>query len=126
MKTWEMIRELAKNPKKQFKNQEGDKVIVDNGVVKFSNGEIFELNFKGYNANYYFSRVGTIDNYEWEEVKQPVSWQEAIEAWLNGKDIYYTFNDSKTFIEGDKIYFKTPYRPLSKDEISEAKWYIEN
>ena len=61
---------------------------------------------------------------DWELVPQEVTWQEAIQAWANGEKVHYVFNNTKVYL--DNIYYlRTIYAgPISRDEISKAKWFI--
>ena len=79
MKTWEMIKELTENPKKVFKviceeSQQETTVSINYG----------EITTQGY------QQLFTDD--EWEEVKQPVSFMEAVAS--EQRLLYINPNDS--------------------------------
>lgn len=80
MKTWQMIKELTENPTKRFANK-GDEnayVVVERNVIVWR-GE----DQKG--------QMMTVDiDVEWEEVKQPVSFMEAV---ASGKRIKLEHED---------------------------------
>lgn len=112
MKTWEMIKELTENPEKKFKNKT-NKVIA---VLPDA-----DLYFPDEDYNYL-----SIDD-EWEEVKQPVSWQEALEAWANGAAVKCEINDGSGFT----LFYKGNLYPedgdeiaLCSEEILKGTWYI--
>jgi hypothetical protein len=62
----------------------------------------------------------TSDN--WQLVPQPVTWQEAIQAWADGK-VVYVENEAGGRVyrsggEGEKMY-------LLHSEITKGAWYVE-
>jgi len=62
---------------------------------------------------------------EWELVPKEVTWQEAISAWLDGKKVHYVINNNKVYLV-DSFYLRVDgARPISKDELSKCKWFIE-
>jgi len=83
MKTWQMIKELTENPKKVFM-RDYDELVVK--VDKTTETLSWESGHE---------RL-CIDD-EWEEVKQPVSWQEALGAWANGAAVKCEINDGSGF-----------------------------
>jgi hypothetical protein len=123
MKTWEMLKELTENPKKRFKrkNWEGVYICSKNGFICDSNGDRYGI----------YDVMEDLDG-GWEELPREVTWQEALEAWANGKTV-------KCAARGyDNIYQKydvvddcdDPFlldevgNPLDAYEILEGKWYI--
>lgn len=127
MKTWEMIKELTENTEMRFKCINGclkgieDYIIGRNkeGYIKFlRNGEFRDT---------YFDIHGKFD-WDWELVPQEVTWQEAVQAWVDGKGVYFTLNGRVRLYLDDCSHYLITFdgcRPISKDEISKAKWYIE-
>ena len=67
-----------------------------------------------------------LDGDEWELIKKPITWQEGIQGWLDEKKVYYLFNGERQYLD-NPFYLKNNSlgRPISKDEISFGKWYIE-
>lgn len=128
-KTWEMIEELSKNPKKKFKpiGQFAYVYMAKDGVLRWHDGEVFEINI--YTPNTY---NGDSLHYKWKEIKESVSWQEAIKAWANGKTIYCILNDGKQSYKYiypcEKRYLESANYDvgISKKQIIEGKWYIED
>lgn len=128
MKTWEVIKNLSQNNDKIFKNEmypnenitlsyEKSKLILKRNVEKIN----LEL-------------ISLWD--EWEEVKQPVSWQEAIKHYMNNNsDSIFSFSIE---FEGETFKQRTIYRlgvlhigdgkkyGFEKSMFTEGKWYIED
>ena len=103
MKTWEMIKALTENPKKKYKRIDDDLIVKRNpitGEFKWRSGHAF-LNV----------------NDEWGEVKQPVTWQEALEAWATGKSITLKMNGQTEIIDYSGL-------ALNKKDIQNGEWYI--
>lgn len=112
MKLWEALKELEENPKKVFKSNNGFGEVT----LGYSNG----IEFIGVQK----TKNGTFlsELRDWQEVKQPVTWQEAIEAWANGKKIRCKCEGGETF-----------YRPSKESSacftaklITHGTWYIED
>ena len=125
MKTSEVIEALERNPWKRFECNlfSGFKALMSTRDGYFDlkilncNGELISQEKKGgaFNENI---RV----NKDWQEVKQPVTWQEAIEAWANGSSI-------KCECEGGVTFFKPPRQSsacFTAKLITHGTWYIED
>ena len=61
-------------------------------------------------------------NLDWQLVRQPVTWQEAIEAWADGKKISYSYGgyDRQLPFEDSNAMM------LTIQKIKEAEWYVED
>lgn len=80
LKTWEMIKELTENPDKKFKTEKGVEAYIKLGLLHI------EDPVSGYvRASIISSETFPTD--EWEEVKQPVPWLEAIEHHIKDKEL---------------------------------------
>lgn len=115
-KTWEMIKELSENPDKKFKSKDGIIVYNLGCGIYFDNDEGKRIEY-------------AINIYDkWKEVKEPVTWQEAIQAWVEGKTIYCILQDNQDSYK--YIYSGTGFRNnkicISRKEIVEGNWYIED
>ena len=108
-KTWEMIKELTENPNKIFKNQYGEeiRVLPDNDL--FFEGE------NGYNF------ISITD--EWEEVKEPVTFMEAINI---GKCIKPATWDTDYWDLSLLMHALSDYDDEDIREIINGEWYIED
>jgi hypothetical protein len=80
MKTWEMIKELTENPNKKFAKKDSAK----NSYVTIANGAVVWLGKEQNGQNF---RVTLLSNDGWEEVKEPVSFMEALEEVRNNPNI---------------------------------------
>lgn len=130
MKLCEVLKELEENRDKKYKM-----------VSKF--GKIHEIGLDN-NGYYAFSSIfygKNIDDKpsggfsgnvhrdaDWQEVKQPVTWQEAIEAWANWKtikcevgELAFTYNPKKNLTLLDTL----DKGHMCLSEITEGTWYIE-
>lgn len=63
-----------------------------------------------------------------KEIKQPVTWQEAIQAWIDGKTIYSDGDYGKHFYLSGSQYLKDNENavPITRIELQKQKWYIED
>lgn len=128
MKLWEAMKLLEENPTDVYEAKmnvrEGWKarMTVKEGFGGYYNFEVFKgkklieqsLGGGAFNDN-------AAMNLDWKLVKQPVTWQEAIEAWADGKTISYSYKD------GDiRFPFEDSNTMLSVEKIKIAKWYVED
>lgn len=115
MKLWEMMKLAEENPsqKYNYKFKEGGLKIAKIGReinLVYDNGHGVVMNADGY-----------------EKVKQPVTWQEAIEAWANGGKIKCILHGKSFVYDHSKwgnMYSGDGY--LCDSEILEGIWYIED
>ena len=106
MKLWEVLKELEENPDKKFKsvNYNQEEIIISMGAG------CYDLPFRVLDSNR-----------DWQEVKQPVPWQEAIEAWAKGSSI-------KCECEGGVTFFSPPHKSsacFTAKLITRGTWYIK-
>lgn len=112
MKLWEVLKALDENPKKRFKsvNYNQEEIIISMGA------DCYDLPF----------RVIDSDR-DWQEVKQPVTWQEAIQAWADGDTVKCVLGKSESVFFGEKIAFRNQDASvIDKVQIREGTWYIED
>lgn len=103
MRTWQMIKELTENPKKVFMRKY-DLLIVK--IDKTTKTLSWESGFE---------HLSTDD--EWVEIKQPATWQEAIQALVDGKVVDLEVN-------GITIRFGRKHNMTLVDGVQKGKWYI--
>ena len=111
------MKALEENPKKVFKNDINREISIS------AQGGIAFIDVYFQNGNCYID-----PSKDWHEVKQPVTWQEAIEAWANGKRIRCVINKAEFIFE------KRHYREfqdqndygLAVEQITKGTWYIED
>lgn len=105
---------LSENPKLKATDENGYEVYIEND------------SFYGKDT----SKLILFLDGEWKIIQEPVPWQEAIQAWLDGKNVYYYFNSVKQYLSKDISYLEVlsvfGKRGLSKDELKVGKWYIED
>lgn len=130
MKLWEVLKALEENPNKVFRSGIGNdiehEITIDGGYYyycRYKDGKLIE----GYpDANGFNGNAGI--NQYWEEVKQPVPWQEALKAWSVGKKIRCEILN-RTYVYDRSIYTALQSGRggyLVADEIVNGTWYIEN
>ena len=109
MELWEAMKELGENPNKVFKNRYGVKLTAKNGWASIDGRTTFPMEDV------------------WEEVKQPVPWQEAIQAWAEGKTVIVENTCDKRKYDGKKNFFKDEHgNPMGSWEITNGTWYVED
>ena len=112
MKTWEVLKNLGEDGTKRYKRL----------------GDGLEMGCGGQFGMYYqweagHAHLSPLD--AWEEVSQEVTWQEALEAWANGKDIKSVIYDEEIFYKHEERYLEDQNGDaISSDELTEGKWYI--
>jgi len=134
MKFSEVIKALEANPSKTFETTKyGRRNEVSVGSAHYFRFRVFEED--GTEIDNHIESGGFNDNVridaDWQEIGQEVTWQEAIEAWANGKTISCTLNDKSFLYEGGALFLETGYEYLvdqiqpSKLQIKNGTWYIE-
>ena len=117
MKLWEVLKELEENPEKVFKSNNGFGEVT----LEYSNG----IKFIGIQKTRDGSFLSEIR--DWQEIKQPVTWQEAIEAWADGDTVKCVLGKSESVFFGEKIAFRNQDASvIDKVQIREGAWYIED
>jgi len=128
MKTKEMLDELFKYPEKIYLSQ-SQPIAQSDIEAKIKKGKLMFRHRNGTPAT--FLEL----NREWTEVKQPVTLQEALEAWAEGKKIICEVSSSIYTHKNTTTYKNTTGflrdnngsgSPLSKCEITNGTWYIED
>jgi len=84
--TWEVIKMLSENKKLQFKKGRDYLYCSDNGYIYFKRIDMHGKEMPHSCAGGMFDGNVSI-NSKWQLVRQPVTWQEAIQAWNDGKTI---------------------------------------
>lgn len=122
MKTWEMIKEITENPDWKFKR------ISDGLIIK---AEQYFLNTK-YELIWESGHEKIALEDDWEKVKLPVPFIDAIEEYSEGNSIYCIIDNEKYIYippkTGNKSFisiFESDGTPITTDEILRGKWYVE-
>ena len=127
MKTWEMIKALTEDNKKKFKDSLNSTIGLNKG------GELSWLEEIGISAEkpvvfgktFYWNNLDV----EWKEIKESVTWQEALEANSKGKKVKVETNSNrckgytKTFASDDLLQ-DTEWDAMTSLEITTGTWYI--
>ena len=127
MKFWEVIKELTEDPTKRFERKDRYKHWVIGTDIR--DGEIsggtyyFMLDCDGedsYGDAGNFS--GNLANNEddWQLVRQPVTWQEAIQAWVDGKTICLKMP------EWEQVWKPTNAISFNHCQVTQGLWYVED
>ena len=131
MKLYEAMKLLDENRTDVYEAKMNDvwkyRLTAKTGFGGYYHFEVFEDNklvdqsfgSGGFNGNVAF-------NLDWQlvrqPVRQPVTWQEAIQAWADGKKVSYSYKGY------DKRYgFEHPNAMLlTTEKIKHAEWYVED
>ena len=127
MKLWEVIKALDENTNKRFKNELGSIIGFADNILQWidKDGEIIEPFLVRDRRSGTGICHNTGDN--WQLVRQPVTWQEAIQAWAEGKTVIVENTCDKRKYDGKKFFLKDEYGiPLGSWEITNGTWYIED
>ena len=123
MKTWEVLKNLDEDVTKKYRRF-GDGLEIGLEIGLGSQPEMYYRWESGH------THLSPLDR--WEEVPQEVTWQEALEAWANGKTVkciargydnvyqkYDAINDCD-----DSFLVEENGNPVDAYEILEGRWYI--
>lgn len=128
MKTWEMIKELTENPEKKFKvkNAEGTVGITDKRL-QWIDGTYIDSN-----EDLIINEI-VLHDLEWEEVKEPVSFIEALKSCKrvsvehpNLFDMPVIYKKNASIATVINYIFESYSDALVREIILNGKWYIED
>ena len=119
MKYWEVVKRLTENPElivvAVIDSIRYELYVNDSGTLK-SKTYYLELGTNGTSIG----KAGKIDFDGWEIVRQPVPWQEAIQAWVEGKRVTLKFDRC----EYDFCGFSD--KSNTRRAIKSGTWYVED
>ena len=124
MKYWEVVKSLTENPALSgvavidFIRYE---LYVDDSRTLQSASHYLQLGTNGTSIG----KAGNIDFDGWEIVKQPVTWQEAIQAWADGKTIKCEHGQI-TFVYNHDDEFFGNHSGVHKRLFTNGTWYVED
>jgi hypothetical protein len=112
MKTWEMIKMLEENPELKFKCSESRPVLRIYGP-----GLVWETKDGS------MTPASMILSDDWQLVRTPVTWQEALQAWVDGKTIkWFCPPNNEGMIS--RTFYPSCTGP-DRDMLKTGTWYIE-
>lgn len=126
MKYWEVVKELTEDPTKKFEAKLSSRwtlrMSVNTAISSYFRFDIFydgKLIDQSSDRGAFNGNVSLDD--EWQLVRQPVTWQEAIRAWAEGKTISYSYmGRNRQFL------FEDSHTLMSVEKIKNAEWYVED
>ena len=135
MKTWQIIKALTENPNLKFESPIPGHIVMLNPDTKqiqwCINGR-----FERFVLIYDPGCADNLRDIEWKLVQKPVTWQEAIQAWLDGKGFRVEMPDG-AIITQDKAHVLGYYSVVQgikdrsripgfdKDLFRDGKWFVE-
>ena len=127
MEYWEVVKELKEDAKKKFEAKLEStgwtvRMSVDTGFSRYFKFAVFNgarLIDQSHNGGTFNGNVAL--DLDWQLVKQPVTWQEAIQAWADGKVVSYKYSYNEMMYA-----FQDSNRMLSIEKIKDAAWYVED
>ena len=122
MKYWEIVKSVTENPAlcgvAVIDSIRYELYVNDSGTLE-SKTYYLKLGTNGTSIG----KAGNIDFDGWEIVRQPIPWQEAIQAWADGKVVYVKNKAGGRVFrhggEGETMY-------LLQSEIATGIWYVED
>jgi len=120
MKTWQMIKELTENPNKRFRSLTDSSRREERKIAKSDGKVLIHINDG--------SRLAVYLNEEWEEVKQPVSFMEAVGSGKRVQLVYEPFGNQIYRDLGDLLFnlSKECKTDIARDIIINGKFHIED
>ncbi len=110
MKTYEVIKKLMEDSTMKFMDESGRVIGFHSGLISFFDKDLNFIEMA------YFGYV----EHNWQLVKQPVTWQEAIQAWNDGE-----------VVKVITTHLDYVFSPIEKMElwpvmIQNGTWYVED
>ena len=126
MRLWEVMRLLEENPTNVYEAKLSEvgtvRITVKKGFSRYYKFEVFNgkklidqsLGGGAFNGN------GALD-LDWQFVKQPVTWQEAIQAGADNKRVWCEFNNQSWSVPELVV-----HHLYLKKALEIGKWYVED
>ena len=132
MKLWEVIKELTDDPTKKFERKDQWKhwVMRTDVVGGAISGGTYYFMLDCHGEDIYGDAGGfhgnlTNNEDDWHLVRQPVTWQEAIQAWEKGNKVTVEFDSVGGPVKRVKVPFSDTIS-VSRTEIIKGTWYVED
>ena len=130
MKLWEAMRLLEEDPAKVCEANQQCKGLtvrmrVDAGFAKYFKFEVFNgtrLIDQSCNGGAFNGNVAL--DLDWQLVRQPVTWQEAIQAWMEGNRVTVEYE----LFGGIVKHGNSPFGEnisVNRNELIQGTWYVE-
>ena len=129
---WEVIKALTKDPTKKFE-------LSDRGIRERigSDGSYlcYSMISQGMVSGPALEDNVDVNNNNWQLVRQPVTWQEAFQAWADGKKVVWEEDTDRRVFDRNKSWPIPKYQNHFLDQdgdavtvrmISGGKWYVED
>ena len=132
MKLWEVIKALTEDPTKMFELSDRgsrERIESDGNYLRYSRIT------HGMVSDPALERNVDLNNNNWQLVRQPVTWQEAIQAWADGKKVVWEEDAERRVFDRNKSWPIPKYQSHLLDQdgdavtvrmISGGKWYVED
>ena len=131
MRIWDAMELLDKDPSRKFEYQDDKKKwLLYAEEASYDDLVFYRLDcwdnkgelmtgtvFGGLDGN-----LTTSDN--WQPVREPITWQEAIQAWADGKMVAYSYTDRAD--SHIRYLFEGSHTMMTTAKIKNAKWYVED
>ena len=122
-----MIAMLEKDPKLRFTNNNivGTRIspnkTIGANTIGFIDGELCWINPMGERFSLFRINTESFAD-DWTIVRQPVTWQEALQAWADGKTVKWHYPPNK---EGmiSKTFYPSCIGP-TREALLTGTWYI--
>ena len=142
MKLWEVMRLLEEDPSRKFEYQDSRKKWILYADVEGLTGLVFYMldcwdnNGELMTGTAFGSLHGNLStSNNWQLVQQPVTWQEAIQAWADCKKVVWEEDMDRRVFDRNKSWPIPKYQNRLLDQdgyavtvrmISGGKWYVED
>ena len=131
MEYWEVVKELKEDAKKKFEAKLEStgwtvRMSVDTRLSRYFMFEVFNgarLIDQSCNGGAFNGNVAL--DLDWQLVRQPVTWQEAIQAWMEGNRVTVEYE----LFGGIVKHGNSPFGEnisVNRNELIQGKWYVED
>ena len=131
MKLWEAMWLLEENPTNVYEAQLSyhgwtAQMRVSTGPSRYFKFEVFNgaiLIDQSHNGGAFNGNVAL--DLDWRLVRQPVTWQEAIQAWMEGNRVTVEYELFGGVVKHGKLPFGENIS-VNRNELIQGKWYVED
>lgn len=123
--TWKALKMLTQNPELRFHNKQGLRMIINSiGQVVVAH-EVVALKSVGAIYSCVFP-VPAVE--KWTLIREPVTWQEALAAWAEGKTVKCVAEKDQFIYEEKEQVFgpKNIWQGVGLEHLRCGTWFIED
>ena len=122
MKTSEMIAMLEENPNLKFININNNGVEIIDGILVYP---YYNNHHELQKDDLFLITQNILKLADWQLVREPVPWQEAIQAYIDGKEVECECKECSMHVHKKEYKCNVTMTGICKYGLKHGKWFIK-